>query len=67
MERCPRCGDFMRFHMEYCCGSPYIFYTCNCGYDTRNAYTTWTATTNPQGAVGDGYILRMGLDMTQAY
>ncbi len=37
--KCPKCGDFMEFHMTYNCGQPSIFYTCSCGFDTRNCYT----------------------------
>ena len=35
MEQCPRCGRYMTFGMSYSCGTPQVFYTCSCGYDTR--------------------------------
>ena len=42
MKQCPKCNGYMKFHMQYVCGSPYIYYTCECGYDTSNekTYTT---------------------------
>lgn len=40
--KCPKCGDFMEFHMTYNCGQPSIFYTCSCGFDTRNNYTIYS-------------------------
>ena len=47
MEQCPVCHNFMKFNMDYFCGSPYVYYTCDCGYDSRNNSTTtvWTSNT----------------------
>ena len=43
MEQCPCCGRYLKFNMTYFCGTPNIFYTCECGYDTRNQINTVTA------------------------
>ena len=46
MQQCPTCGRYMNFNMTYSAGAPLIFYSCSCGYDTRNqnniASTTYT-------------------------
>ena len=48
MEQCPICGRWLKFNMQYFCGCPLIFYTCICGYDSREYdNTVWTNSTNP--------------------
>lgn len=42
MYKCPKCNNYMKFNMTYNCGLPCIYYTCNCGYDTRNIRVVWT-------------------------
>ena len=52
MEKCPNCGRFMNFHLEYFCGIPRVVYTCSCGYDTRRLrnYATTQTVEVPKGA-----------------
>ena len=42
MEQCPICKRYMTFGMSYSCGNPVIFWTCPCGYDTRNQQVTYS-------------------------
>lgn len=51
MERCPVCGDFLTFKMEYNCGQPVIMKDCvRCGYVNlkMKTYTTNTIDLNTQ-------------------
>ena len=34
MKKCPKCGSYLAFHMEYWAGQPAIVWTCSCGYST---------------------------------
>lgn len=43
MEQCPKCGNYMKFHMTYNCGVPFIYYACECGYDTTYEQTFATS------------------------
>ena len=46
MEQCPKCGEYIEFHIEYSCGNPVIYYTCpQCGYDTRSLVVTVSTST----------------------
>lgn len=51
LEKCPHCGYFMSFSMDYDYGNPVIVYTCdNCMYTTfGEAYTTDNKTTMTVG------------------
>lgn len=56
MEKCPKCGRYMYFHMEYSNGYPFIYYTCCCGYSTRNEYSRGYYTSTDIGVIKDyGY------------
>lgn len=43
--QCPKCGRYLDFNIDYFCGSPNVHYTCTCGYDTNEEYTTATTST----------------------
>lgn len=43
MTQCPKCKRYMRMHLAYQYSLPYIWYDCECGYNTKN---TKVANTN---------------------
>lgn len=45
MEICPYCGRIMQFHMSYHYGTPFVYYTCECGYDTSRLKSYATSNT----------------------
>ena len=44
MITCPKCGEWLKFHMSYFCGEPYIEYFCKCGYHYPSNMKTYTTT-----------------------
>lgn len=35
MNKCPKCGRYMMWHIAYSNGMPYEYWSCECKYDTR--------------------------------
>ena len=42
---CPNCGKPLKWNLIYSCGNPFVYFTCDCGYDTRNIYNYATSYT----------------------
>jgi hypothetical protein len=52
LEKCPKCGGYLNFSMDYCAGNPVIIYMCsNCNFTTfGEAYITDNKTTITAGS-----------------
>ena len=42
---CPKCQRPLKWNLIYSCGNPFTYFTCDCGYDTRNIYNCATSHT----------------------
>lgn len=47
MNKCPKCGAYMNFYIEYVCGNPICIYSCSCGYSTKNSHYSVSNNTTP--------------------
>lgn len=36
MNRCPKCGRYMSWHIEYVGGNALVVWMCECGYSSKN-------------------------------
>ena len=45
MLKCPRCKGYLNWNFEHRFNTSYVYYTCNCGYDTRDVKVTYGITT----------------------
>lgn len=35
---CPKCGEILGWHLAYASGNPFVYFTCSCGYDSREYF-----------------------------
>lgn len=42
MNICPICYKTLKQNIGYFCGSPVVYFTCTCSYDSRNIKMSFT-------------------------